>query len=162
MKFDDKHVLDKPADTVMKMYADRKFFERKYKEIGANDIEVLEHEKSDKKFRIKCRYTLPASPKMPGFVTKLIGNSTPVIQEDIWDIEKKTGRLNIEIKGAPVKITADMLLKDEGKGASNNFKWNVSSGVPLIGGKLEAFIADDIKDKSATDLAATKKILKDY
>lgn len=162
MKFDDKHVLDKPADAVMKMYSDRKFFERKYKEIGATDIKVLEHEKSDKKFRIKCSYTLPASPKMPGFVTKFIGNTTPILQEDVWDIEKKTGRLNVEIKGAPVKISCDMMLKDEGKGASNNFKWNVSSGVPLIGGKLEAFIADDIKDKSANDLAVTKKILKDY
>jgi hypothetical protein len=162
MKFDDKHLLDKPADAVMKMYSDRAFFERKYKELGAWDIQVLEHEKSDKKFRIKCAYTLPASPKMPGFITKLIGDSTPVIQEDIWDIPAKTGKLNIEIKGAPVKISCDMLLKDEGKGASNNFKWNVSSGIPLVGGKLEAFIADDIKSKSATDLNATKKILKDY
>ncbi|MGH8456536.1 MAG: DUF2505 domain-containing protein [Stenotrophobium sp.] len=162
MKFEDKQVLDKPSDTVMKMYADRRFFERKYKEIGAWDIEVLEHEKSDRKFRIKCSYTLPSSAKMPGFVTKFIGNSTAIVQEDTWDIPGKTGRLNIEIKGAPVKISSDMTLKDEGKGASNNFKWTVSSGIPLIGGKLEAFIADDIKNKSQADLAATLKILADY
>lgn len=162
MKFDDKHLLDKSADAVMKMYADRAFFERKYKEVGASNVQVLEHEKSDKKFRIKCTYTLPASPKMPGFVTKFIGDSTTIIQEDVWDISAKTGKLNVEIKGAPVKISCDMVLKDEGKGSSNNFKWNVSSGIPLIGGKLEAFIADDIKSKSAADLNATKKILKDY
>lgn len=162
MKFDDKQVLDKSSDTVMKMYVDRKFFERKYKEIGATDIKVLEHEKSDKRFRIKCSYTLPSSPKMPGFVTKFIGTTTPVVQEDIWDIASKTGRLNIEIKGAPVKINCEMTLKDEGKGASNNLKWNISSGIPLIGGKLEAFIADDIKDKAKSDLVATKKILTDY
>lgn len=162
MKFDDKQVLDKPSAAVIKMYVDRKFFERKYKEIGATNITVLEHEKSDTKFRIKCSYTLPSSPKMPGFVTKFIGNTTPVVQEDSWDIEKKTGRLNIEIKGAPVKISCDMLLKDEGKGASNNLKWTISSSIPLIGGKLEAFIADDIKDKAKADLAATKKILADY
>jgi hypothetical protein len=162
MKFDDKQVLDKPSSVVIKMYVDRAFFERKYKEIGASDIKVLEHEKSDKKFRIKCAYTLPSSAKMPAFVTKFIGASTPIIQEDTWDIASKTGKLSIEIKGAPVKISCDMTLKDEGKGSSNNFKWNVSSSVPLIGGKIEAFIADDIKDKSRNDLAATRKILADY
>lgn len=163
MKFEDQHVLDKPADVVIKMYTDRKFFERKYKETGAWDIEVLEHEKSDTKFRIKCRYTTKASNNsLPAFAKKFLGEDTTVVQQDVWDIKSRTGQLEIEIKGAPVKVVAEMTLKDAAKGAVNAMRWNVSCGIPLIGGKLEKLVADDIKAKSANDVQVSRNILKDY
>lgn len=163
MKFEDQHVLDKPADVVMRMYTDRKFFERKYKETGSWDIEVLEHEKSDAKFRIKCRYTTKSSNNnLPAFAQKVLGESATVVQQDVWDVHSRTGRLEIEIKGAPVKIVADMTLKDAAKGAVNAMQWNISCGIPLIGGKLEKLVADDIKSKSANDARVSRNILADY
>ena len=163
MKFEDKHILNKPAATVIKMYTDQKFFERKYKDLGAWDIEVLECEKTDKKFRIKCRYSIKSSnPSIPAFAQKFVGTSATITQQDTWDIAAKTGRLDVEIKGAPVKVGADMTLKDEAKGAVNAMKWTVSCGIPLIGGKLEQLIVDDIKAKSANDVAVTTNILADY
>lgn len=162
MKFGDKHVFDKPAATVMKMFSDRSYFERKYKELGAWDIEVLEHEKSDKKFRIKCRFTMKASGGLPDFAKKFLGDSSVITQTDAWDIGAMTGRIDAEIKGAPVKVSADMTLKDEGKGASNNLQWNVSCGILLIGGKLENFVADDIKAKAKADISVSRKLLAGY
>lgn len=163
MKFEDRHVLNKPASTVIKMYADQKFFERKYAGVGAWDIEVLECEKTDKKFRIKCRYTVKASStQIPAAIQKFVGASSTVTQVDTWDLVARTGRLDVEIKGVPVKVGADMVLKDEAKGAVNTLKWNVSCSIPLLGGKLEQLIVEDIKAKSATDVAATTKILADY
>jgi hypothetical protein len=142
MKFEDRHLLNKPAATVIKMYGDQKFFERKYKDIGAWDIVVLECDKSDKKFRIKCRYSIKSSnPNIPAFATKFVGDSSTITQTDTWDLIAKTGRLDVEIKGVPVKVGADMV---------------------LIGGKLEQLIVDDIKSKSAQDVAVTVKILADY
>ena len=68
MKFEDRHVLNKPAADVIKMYTDQKFFERKYKDLGAWDIQVLECKKDAKKFLIKCRYTIKSShPSIPAF-----------------------------------------------------------------------------------------------
>lgn len=163
MKFEDKHVLDKPAATVIKMYSDQKFFERKYAAVGAWDIVVLECSKDDKTFRIKCRYTIKASAtQIPAAIQKFVGGTTHITQTDTWDLKALTGRLDVEVKGAPVKVTADMVLKDEGQGAVNLMKWNVSSSIPLIGGKLEQMIVDDIKAKSAADVAASRKILADY
>lgn len=162
MKFELKHTLDKPAATVMKMYSDRAFFERKYREIGAWDIEVLEHEKSDRKFRIKCRFTTKNDAPLPEFAKKFLGESTVVTQSDVWDINAMTGRLEIEIRGAPVKVAADMVLKNVGSGAVNEMRWNVSCGIPLIGGKLESVVSDDVKNKSKTDEAASRKILASY
>jgi hypothetical protein len=162
MKFDDKHTFDKPAATVMKMFSDRAYFERKYQELGFWDVAILDHDKSDRRFRIKARYTTRNDSPLPDFAKKILGESTVITQQDTWDIEKKTGRLEIEIKGAPVKVTADMVLKDEGKGAANTLKWIVSCGIPLLGGKLEKLVADDIQSKSKADVAASRKILASY
>ena len=162
MKFDDKHVLTKPAKTVMKMYSDKAFFERKYKELGAWDIEVLEHSKSDKAFRIKCRFQIKNDAPLPDFAKKFLGESMSVTQTDTWDLVRMTGHIDTELKGTPVKVSADMALKDQGAGSVNEMKWNVSCGIPLIGGKLESVVGNDIQGKSKTDAKITAKILADY
>ena len=161
MKFDDKHSFDKPAATVIKMFSDRAYFERKYKELKVDDLEVLECEKSGNKFRIKCRYKI-TNNAIPDFAKKFMGDKSTVTQQDSWDTAPMTGRLEIEIKGAPVKVSADMSLKNEGTGSANHLKWNVSCGIPLIGGKLESVISDDIKSRAKADIAASRKILADY
>lgn len=162
MKFELKHSYDKPADAVLKMYSDRAFFERKYKEIGAWDIAVLEHEKSEKKFRIKCRFTVKNDAPLPEFAKKFLGESTVITQSDTWDLKAMTGRIETEIKGAPVKVSAEMTLKNGGSGSVNEMRWNVSCGIPLIGGKLESVVADDVKAKSKADETASRKILASY
>lgn len=162
MKFDDKHSFDKPAATVMKMYSDKAFFERKYQDQGAWDIEVLEHQKTATQFRIKCRFAMKNDAPLPDFAKKFLGESVQVTQTDTWDLKKMTGRIEAEIKGTPVKLSAEMALKDEAKGAVNHMKWTVSCGIPLIGGKLEQVVAGDVQMKSRKDEKVSQKILKDY
>lgn len=162
MKFDDKHSFDKPSSVVLKMFSDRAYFERKYKDLGFWNIEVLDHEKSDKKFRIKVRYSAKNEAALPEFAKKFMAESNVVTQSDTWDLERKSGRLEAEIRGVPVKVFADMMLKDEGAGCANHLKWNLNCGIPLIGGKLEQVVGDDIKAKSKTDIAKTRAILASY
>jgi hypothetical protein len=162
MQFTDKHSYTKNSDTVMKMYADRAFFERKYQDSGYWDIKVLEHEKSGDRFRIKCQYTMKSSAPVPAFARKFLPETATVVQEDSWDCKAKKGRLNIEMKGLPAKISCDMTLRDEGEGAANSFRWEVSVKIPLIGGKIEDVIAQDIRAKSKGDLEVSRKILESY
>lgn len=162
MQFADKHTFDQPAATVLKMFSDKAYFERKYKELGFRDIQVLEHSVDAKRFRIKVRYTAPNSAPLPDFAKKFLGETNTVVQSDAWDLERKTGRLEAEIKGVPVKVSADMRLADEGAGSANTLKWSLSCGIPLIGGKLEQVVAGDIKAKGAADLAKSREILKGY
>ncbi|MEK6805310.1 MAG: DUF2505 domain-containing protein [Pseudomonadota bacterium] len=162
MKFDDKHAFGKPAATVLKMFSDRAYFERKYKDLGFTNIEVLDHSKTDTKFRIKVRYSARNDAPLPDFAKKFLGESNVVTQSDTWDLVKKTGRIEAEIRGVPVKVTADMALKDEGTGCANHLKWDLSCGIPFIGGKLEQVVGDDIKTKSKTDIAKSRAILESY
>lgn len=162
MQFNDKHTFDKPAATVLKMFSDRAYFERKYRELGYRDIEVLEHASDGKRFRIKVRYAARNNAPIPDFAKRFLGENNVVTQSDTWDLEKKTGRLEAEIRGVPVKVSADMKLGDEGAGSANTLKWTLSCGIPLIGGKLEQVVAGDIKAKGQTDLAKSREILQSY
>ncbi|MDP9139457.1 MAG: DUF2505 domain-containing protein [Pseudomonadota bacterium] len=162
MKFDSKHTFGKPAATVIKMFSDRAYFERKYKMLGFTEVEVLEHRKTDSQFTIKVRYTAKNSVSLPDFAKKFLPSTMVVTQQDSWDIKKMTGRLEVEIKGTPVKVACDMTLKDEGKGSANALKWNVSCPIPLVGGKIEKLTADDINAKADDDVATTRSILADY
>lgn len=162
MKFDDKHTFNLPAAKVLEMFTDRTYFERKYKELGGWDIEVLECEKTATKFRIKCRYNMKSNVPLPDFAKKFVPDTAVVTQTDSWDIKTRTGRLEAEIKGAPVKVAADMTLKDDGKGAANHLKWNISCGIPLVGGKIEKIVADDIQAKASADIAVSRKLLAGY
>ena len=162
MQFTDKHSYTKNSDTVMKMYADRAFFERKYQDSGYWDIKVLEHEKSGDRFRIKCQYTMKSDVPVPGFAKKFLPETSTVVQEDSWDCKAKKGRLSIEIKSLPARISCDMALADAAGGSANHFKWDVSVKIPLVGGKVEDLIATDIRSKSKRDHAVTAKILESY
>jgi hypothetical protein len=162
MQFNEKHSFEKPAATVLRMFSDKAYFERKYKELGFTSVQVLEHSADARKFRIKVRYLAPNSAPVPDFARKFLGEKNEVTQSDTWDLEKKTGLLTAEIKGVPVKVSAEMVLKDEGAGSTNTLKWNLSCGIPLLGGKLEQIVGGDIQSKSKTDLAKSRELLKGY
>jgi hypothetical protein len=162
MQFTDKHSFDQPAATVIKMFSDKAYFERKYKELGFKNIQVLEHASDGRKFRIKVRYTAPNSAPIPDFAKKFLGETNEITQSDHWDVEKRTGRLEAEIRGVPVKVFADMKLADEGAGSANTLKWNLSCGIPFVGGKLEQVVAGDIQGKSKADQAKSRELLKGY
>jgi hypothetical protein len=162
VQFNDKHTFDKPAATVLKMFSDKAYFERKYKELGYKDILILEHSSDSRKFRIKARFTAKSDAAIPDFARKFLGDTSVITQSDTWDLEKKTGKLEAEIKGVPVKVSADMTLKDEASGSSNNLKWNISCGIPLIGGKLEQVVSSDIQAKGKIDIVKSREILRSY
>lgn len=161
MEFKEQHSFDKNSDAVIAMFSDRGYFERKYEHTTVS-YEVLEHDKTDEQFRIKCHLTMKSSAPVPGFAKKFLSETMDVVQEDIWDAASKTGRLTVELHGVPVKITADMALKDTASGCVNELTWHIKCGIPLVGGKLEKLIADDVRSKSPHDQQVSQDILQDY
>lgn len=162
MKFEERHTFDQPAEKVMHMYADKAFFDRKYREVGAIECELLDHQRTDARFSVKYRLVMKSDAPLPEVAKKILGDTVKMVQQDAWDIGKRTGRIDIEIKGAPLKISADMKLIDEGGKGVNVQNWNVSCSIPLVGGKIEAAIAEDIKAKSKRDLAVSRKLILEY
>lgn len=161
MKFEEKYQYVKDADTVMRMFSDRGYFETKYEETTIS-YKVLAHDKSDARFHIRCELKMPLNVPVPGFAKKFIGETMTVTQQDDWDLNSRVGQLKVEMAGAPISISARMTLSDGPKGAVNKVEWDVGCKIPLIGGKLEKLIADDIQAKSPADLEVSNRILESY
>lgn len=157
-----EHRFNKGLEHVWAMYNDRDFFVKKYRENGFTDIEVLDYKKTDKGFSITVRYNAESDAPLPEFAKKFMASTITVTQTDSWEFASKKGRIVTEIKGMPMKVSAEMQLEAAGSGAVNKMVWTLSAGIPLIGGKLEALLAEDIKVKSAKDQAASAKLLEAY
>ena len=162
MKYEQKQTFDKPAATVIRMFGDRRYFERKYAELGFRNVEVLDHEKDGDRFSIRIRYTAGASVPLPDFAKKFVSAEMNIVQRDSWDLGKRIGKLEVELRGLPLTVEAAMKLADIAGGSANTLSWDVRYGVPLIGGKLEKLLLSDIQAKADADLAASRKILADY
>src|SRR3546814_1647342 len=97
------------------MFGDRKYCERNDAGLGFKNVEVLEHEKKADQFTIRIRYTASANVPLPDFAKKFVPAEMSITQRDSWDLKKRTGQLEVEVRGVPIKIAATMRLADEGR-----------------------------------------------
>ena len=162
MKFSYKQSFPAKADAVLAMFCNPGYHEKLQTALGASDYKQLEHSDDGTRFRIKCSYQVKSDVPLPGFAKKILGETSSVTQEERWDRASKTGEVNIQVKGLPATTRCTTALKDAGAGCAKNFDWEVNVKIPLIGGKIEQLIVDDIKKKNPVDEAASKKLLKDF
>lgn len=161
-RYEERQSFDQPRDKVLRMFSDRAYFERKYAASGGWDIKVLEHELNGRHFRIKCSYNRKPDADVPAFARKFVGDSVQVTQEDVWDLEAAAGRFTIVVRNMPVRMSAEMRVVDEPQGCANVLQWTIQCVVPLIGGKLEQMLADEMRNKAAADLEISRRLLRDY
>jgi len=162
MKIEERHEFKKSWASVRKMFTDPGYFVKKYELLRCTHVEVLEQETQGDHFRIKVRYDQKPSVPIPSFAQKFVPQTISVTQEDRWNLKTATGRLTIDIRAMPMKIGADMQILDGEDRCTNVLQWTLKSSIPLLGGKLEKLLADDIRTKSAADLAASRTLLKKY
>src|SRR3546814_7212354 len=100
MKYEQKQAFERPSATVIKMFGDRKYFERKYAGLGFKNVEVLEHEKKADQFTIRIRYTASANVPLPDFAKKLVPAEMSITQRDSWDLKKRTDRKSTSLNSS--------------------------------------------------------------
>lgn len=162
MQYTEQNTHAKNADVVLKMLTDKAYFLNKYNNVGATHVEVLEFFQSDDKFSITTSRQVAVEAPVPGFAKKLVPEHITIVQTDTWDLKSRTGTLDIQFKGIPVTIKCNMSLQDQGSECVQSLHFTLKVSVPLIGGKLEHLLADDLRRKFAADTAEARKLLSHY
>ena len=79
--------------------------------------------------------------EVPTFARKLVGDEINIVQEEQWS-SQTSARLQVSIPGKPGEMRGSVALRGDADGTTEHVEVEIKVHVPLIGGKIEGFIAD--------------------
>lgn len=102
--------------------------------------------------------------RLPGVVTQFHPGDLSIVREEAWtriDDGKATATVTGVIPGAPVSLTGTAVLAPSGGGSRLQFTAAVEVRIPLVGGKIENFIGNQLVDLLIAEQRFTTAWLKD-
>jgi hypothetical protein len=137
------------VSTVFEMLTDEVFQDRKLSQTGALTWEV-QVQLEDGGASIVSRRALPTD-QVPDAFKAMVGPQITIIQTETWGPAgadgSRTGTLDIEVGGAPVRMTASLNLTgtDGGAGSLELVDGELKARVPLIGGRIERAVEPAVR-----------------
>ena len=153
MNFSFVHEFDTDPASYWKLFLSDEFSKDMFAELKMKKYEVLERTDDGKHFHRKQQCE-PSTP-IPGFLQSVV-KSTGYTEID--DMDWGTNIMRIQIETAMFKdrfsMAGDYIVSplDGGKRTRREFKGEVKVTVPLIGGKIEKFMMEQLRD--SYDIAA--------
>lgn len=133
-----------PPQQVFALLTDPDFLVNRSLAIGELEAEC-EVEESDDETTVKM--SRKVHRELPGFMAKLF-NSTQVLKfHEQWSMRDDgfNGKYKITIPGTPVIIDAGFSLLENSKGSVYSIQHKAVVKVPLIAGKIEKYVLQNIK-----------------
>ncbi|PRX45524.1 uncharacterized protein DUF2505 [Prauserella shujinwangii] len=114
-------------------------------EVGGVNARLEEHEETPDGVRYVLLQGVPAE-KLPQVVRTVHQGDLVVRRVHTWSGsgERYTGTISAHVTGIPGEITARTELTAEGTGSVQRTRGEAKVRIPLVGGKLEGIIADQV------------------
>ncbi len=136
------HEYEHPIETVIGVFTDPEFYLDKFGGVGARNVEVLASSDEDGVFTVETRREVPLD--VPGALKTILGSWTTILQNEEW-VEGEDGEylneIEINSEGVPALITGTMTLIPTDDGCINEVVMDIDCRIPLVGRKLEKFVA---------------------
>lgn len=158
MKVHVKHTLKTDVATAFKLATDQKHQEAIYAQLGGSDVKIKREGRTPNvKLRISRRE--PANP--PAAIRRLVPSVNEVHHTEDWaaDGDGHAASIVVDIKGVPVKITGSKSLQPEKGGCAVEWKFDVSCGIPLLGGVIASFAGGEIGEKLEREFRILKSMI---
>jgi hypothetical protein len=133
MKVHVKHTLKTDVGAAFKLCTEQKSQEAVYARLPGSDVKIKREGRAPNvKLRVSRR--MPANP--PAAIRRLVPATNEVSHTEDWatDGDGFSSRIAVEIKGVPVRIV----------GCSVEWNFDVTSGIPLLGGIIASFAGEEI------------------
>ena len=144
MKIQVKHSLNTDVGSAFNLCTEQKLQEGVYAQLGGTDL-TIKREGRAPNVRLKITRRMPANP--PAAIRKLVPATNDVSHTEAWGVDGKgyAADIVVDIKGVPVKIVGTKVLQPEKSGCSVAWNFDVSSGIPLLGGLIASFAGEEIR-----------------
>lgn len=154
-----KHFYGMDIGTLLQAFRDKDVIFAKMANSGAKDVEVAITELNNG-FNVVIQRSMFAD--VPSVLKSLLGEWNTVKQVESWTGDAERGfvcLLSIEITGVPASVSGTMKVTSNGILTTNLIELEVKSGVPLLGGQLEKFVATSIEKSAKQEFEFIKHFL---
>lgn len=127
-----KFKFDQDPETVMNFVRDPDVIKRRGAALGERNIEVVVDGG-----RVTTTRTVEA--EVPSFAKKFLKPTNDVVEIKDWDMGAHTARLDVDVKGAPTRVTGTIRIRPDGAGSSYEIDYEVSCSIPLVGKKIAQY-----------------------
>jgi hypothetical protein len=157
MKIHVKHTLKTDVDSAFKLCTEQKNQDRVYQQLNCKDPEV---KRSGRAPNVKLAITREVPVKPPAAIRKMVPATNIVSHTEDWSRHEEGYRsdLRIEIKGVPVRIAGTKALRPAKNGCIVEWNFDVTSGIPLLGGIIASFAGGEIEQNLEDEFNVLKKM----
>ncbi|OLF15810.1 DUF2505 domain-containing protein [Actinophytocola xanthii] len=134
-----------PADAVYPTLVDEAFLTERLRSIGGKGAALLAYDRVGESVEFTLRQGVEAS-RLPGAVKAVLGGDLVVEREERWrsDGPRYAAVTRVSIAGTPAEIQGQARLGDHGEGSLLVVRAQVRVGVPLVGGRLEKVVVEQV------------------
>ena len=144
MKIQVKHPLKTDVGSAFKLCTEQKSQESVYAQLGGSDVRIKREGRAPK-VKLRISRKMPANP--PAALRRIVPATNEVSHTEDWAASGDgfAAEIVVEIKGVPVKIVGTKSLQPEKGGSSVQWAFDITSGIPLLGGLIASFAGDELK-----------------
>jgi hypothetical protein len=108
---------------------------------------------------LRISRTEPSNP--PAAIRRIVPGTSDVHHVEKWSADGDVHEADIvvEIKGVPVKISGTKSLTPEKGGCTVEWNFDVTCGIPLLGGAIASFAGSEIEAKLEREFKILKSMI---
>jgi len=157
MKVHVKHSLKTDAAAAFKLCTELKNQEQVYAQLGGSDVKIKRDGRAP---NVKLKISRREEANPPAAIRRLVPATNEVSHTEDWaaDGEGYRADIAIEIKGVPVKISGTKAVRPEKGGCCVEWNFDVTSGIPLLGGIIASFAGGEVEQKLEKEFKILKSL----
>jgi hypothetical protein len=155
MKVQVKHSLKTDVSAAFKLCTELKSQEAVYARLPGTGVKIKREGRAPN-VKLQVSRKMPANP--PAAIRKFVPSTNEVSHTEDWaaDGEGYAARIAVDIKGVPVRIAGTKTLQPEKGGCSVAWSFDVTSGIPLLGGIVASFAGDELRQNLEDEFKVLK------
>lgn len=155
-RFEHRATFAAQADDVFATLVDEAFLTARLRDIGGKAAALLDHEFNGDTAAFRLRQGVDAN-RLPGAVRSILNGDLVVEREERWRGFESAGKATIN--GVPATISSRGQLAGRGGGTELLIRAEVKVSIPLIGGKIEKVVAEQVTKLLAAEAEYAEKWL---
>jgi Protein of unknown function (DUF2505) len=161
-QIDFRSPLPHPAETVYATMVDAEYLRARLQRLGGPGAALLEHRVDPAGVRYRLRQGLDRSALPPVVQNLLPGNLVIERTETIRPAGpgRYEGTVDVQVPGAPVTAVGRMQLHEGAGGSEFALQADVTVHLPLIGGRIEETVVEQVRNLMAAETEFTREWLR--